>query len=65
MLDRGRVEEQRRAGSEDRGERVKLTVAKTPNLMTRARARPTSVVSQADIDEAELEEIKKFVLIKF
>lgn len=38
----------------------KLTVPKTPNLVTRMRARPGNVLSQADLEEIELEEIKKW-----
>jgi len=38
-----------------------LTVAKTPKLETRNRFRPPTVISQAELEEKEIEEIKKCV----
>lgn len=39
---------------------VALTVAKTPNLETRKRSRPVTAISQAEMEEREIEEIKKY-----
>ena len=38
-----------------------ITIPKTPNLETRSRYRPVMVMSQAQIDEQEIEELKKYV----
>jgi len=42
-----------------------LTVAKTPKLVTKSRARKANVLSQAEIEELEIEEMKKYDQFKF
>jgi len=38
-----------------------LTVARTPSLSTRNRARKVTAKSQAELEEMEVEEMKKYV----
>ena len=48
----------RRSHTEAAG-KLELTIPKTPSLETRSRKRDHHIISQAELDEMELEEIKK------
>ena len=52
----------RRSHNESTG-KLELTIPKTPSLETRSRKRDHHIISQAELDEMELEEIKKWVFL--
>ena len=47
--------------AETRPTRQHLTVAKTPKLTTKLRTRKVHILSQAEREELEIEELKKYV----
>ena len=49
----------KRRSSGDPAGKPELTIPKTPSLQTRSRKRDHHIISQAELDEMELEEIKK------
>ena len=45
------------------GPQLHITIPKTPNLETRGRKRQHKIVSQAELDEMEVEDVKKYVAL--